>query len=328
MVTILAGSGKKGAPQSYYTAAKQASSTHPGFPDAVDEAIGAEESVINKADLIADLSVEAQRNVAKMVAGLQASERLLVITGAGISVDSGLPVYRDQHRQWQHTKPMQYQDFMSGEAHRQRYWMGSYLGWPKFSSASPNAAHRELAAWEKQGRLQGVITQNVDGLHQQAGSEQVIDLHGRLDRVVCLHCGHTVHRESLQAEMVERYGEPSHHAQTVRPDGDAIPEARLAEQFIVPSCERCGGVIKPDVVFFGENIPPVRKQKADDWLATADALLIVGSSLSVFSGYRFAREAAKQGKPVYCINIGETRADGLFRTKLNRSAIEGLSILS
>lgn len=273
-----------------------------------------------------------QDPIHKLQHALQAHQRLLVLTGAGISVDSGLPAYRNAQRQWQHKQPMQYADFMAHAAHRRRYWLGSFLGWPRFSRAQPNPAHQHLAWLEQHGLAHRLVTQNVDGLHQRAGSRAVLDLHGRLDQVLCLRCGRTYHRDFIQSELVARYGDPSDHAEQweqsqprstphlVRPDGDVTPSAHLAQSFEAPACIQCQGILKPEVVFFGESIPKRWRAQADQWLAEMDALLVVGSSLSVFSGFRFVKAAHAAGKPIYCINQGETRGDALIDVKIEHPA--------
>jgi len=234
--------------------------------------------------------------------------RLLVLTGAGCSVASGIPDYRDARGDWKHARPVMFRDFMDRPAVRQRYWARSFAGWPRFARAAPNAAHQALARLEAGGAVTGLITQNVDGLHQRAGQRAVIDLHGRLELVRCMGCGTSSARALLQERLQEL--NPAFTAGNARPapDGDAEPEAGRAG-FRVPDCDACGGILKPDVVFFGEAIPRERVEASLAAVAAADALLVVGSSLMVFSGYRLVRSALQRGIPVLALNLGRTRAD-------------------
>jgi NAD-dependent SIR2 family protein deacetylase len=256
--------------------------------------------------------------------------RVLVLTGAGCSAPSGIPDYRDADGAWKHTKPMTFADFTGSAAARRRYWAGSLRGWPRVRDARANAAHFALARLERAGRVVGLVTQNVDGLHQRAGSRRVVDLHGRLDLVECLGCGAVVHREDVQSLLLA--WNPRHAAASqaagraagppgvdgeVRPDGD-VRVAATPDDLHVPDCRECGGVLKPRVVFFGENVPRSRVEQAFAALDEADALLVVGSSLMVYSGYRFVRAARERGRPVALVNLGRTRADGECCLKLER----------
>jgi NAD-dependent SIR2 family protein deacetylase len=250
--------------------------------------------------------------------------RVVVVTGAGLSTDSGIPDYRGPGSPAR--RPMTYQEFVSGPAARQRYWARSHLGWSRMRAASPNAGHRALAALDPEL----LITQNVDGLHEAAGSRRLVALHGRIADVICLSCRRTSSRASLATRMVSAnpgYAE-AHAAAEVRPDGDV--ELDDTAGFVVPDCEGCGGVLKPDVVFFGENVPAARVQRcydAVDALRSADALLVVGSSLSVMSGLRFVRRAAKAGVPVVVVNRGATRGDDLATVRLEAGCSEFLTAL-
>jgi NAD-dependent SIR2 family protein deacetylase len=250
--------------------------------------------------------------------------RVVVVTGAGLSTDSGIPDYRGPGSPAR--RPMTYQEFVSGPAARQRYWARSHLGWSRMRAASPNAGHRALAALDPEL----LITQNVDGLHEAAGSRRLVALHGRIAEVICLSCRRTSSRASLATRMVSAnpgYAE-AHAAAEVRPDGDV--ELDDTAGFVVPDCEGCGGVLKPDVVFFGENVPAARVQRcydAVDALRSADALLVVGSSLSVMSGLRFVRRAAKAGVPVVVVNRGATRGDDLATVRLEAGCSEFLTAL-
>jgi NAD-dependent SIR2 family protein deacetylase len=246
--------------------------------------------------------------------------RLLVLTGAGCSTASGIPGYRDRDGQWKGRPPVQYQDFVGSAAARRRYWSRSLLGWQRVSGAAPNATHRALSELERAGVVRTLVTQNVDGLHQRAGSRRVIDLHGRLDEVECLECGGRVARADVQAQLLAwnpsyREALASGLSAPARPDGDADWEADLTD-FVVPECAACGGVLKPSVVFFGENVPRGRVDAVLEALRAADALLVVGSSLMVFSGYRFCLAAEAAGKPVAAVNQGRTRADALLALKV------------
>jgi NAD-dependent SIR2 family protein deacetylase len=243
--------------------------------------------------------------------------RLFVLTGAGCSTESGIPDYRDADGGWKRSPPVNFQSFMSSEAVRRRYWARSFVGWQRFHRAEPNGAHAGLARLEQRGRLQYLVTQNVDGLHQAAGSMNVIDLHGRLNLVRCMDCESLVPREELQAELLRRNSKWSGLQGLPAPDGDADLEGLPFDEFAVPSCTRCDGVLKPDVVFFGESVPRPRVEAAMRQLEQADAMLVVGSSLMVYSGYRFAHAAAQSGKPIAAVNLGRTRADQLLSLKVS-----------
>jgi NAD-dependent SIR2 family protein deacetylase len=241
--------------------------------------------------------------------------RVLALTGAGCSTASGIPDYRDERGEWKRRAPVMIQAFRTQDGVYRRYWARAYAGWPRFTAAAPNAAHRAFAAWEASGTLLQLVTQNVDRLHQRAGSRGVIDLHGRLDVVVCLGCGARTARGALQAAMAD--ANPRWLADAaVAPDGDAdIADAAIAT-FTPPRCDHCGGLLKPDVVFFGENVPRERYADARGALARADALLVAGSSLMVYSGYRFAQMAHEAGLPIAIVNRGRTRADDLAELKV------------
>jgi NAD-dependent SIR2 family protein deacetylase len=243
--------------------------------------------------------------------------RLFVLTGAGCSTDSGIPDYRDGNGEWKRSPPVNFQSFTGSEAVRRRYWARSLVGWQRFRRAAPNGAHAALARLEQQGRLQLLVTQNVDGLHQAAGSTNVIDLHGRLDRVRCMECDSLVPREELQGELLRRNPRWSSLHGLPAPDGDADVEGLPFDEFVVPACSRCDGVLKPDVVFFGESVPRPRVDVAMRQLERAGAVLVVGSSLMVYSGYRFVQAAAQSGKPIAAVNLGRTRADELLTLKVS-----------
>lgn len=237
------------------------------------------------------------------------NRRICLLTGAGISTDSGIPDYRGPTAPKRRRAPIQHRDFVHDPRTRARYWARSVLGWPRFRDFRPNAAHLALSEWEKTGGLSGLITQNVDRLHQKAGHRDVLELHGALAWVRCLGCQRLVDRDSFQQRLLAENPRALEWQHTLLPDGDAdLPDDAVAG-FVVPGCQICGGVYKPDVVFFGDSVPRPRVEAAWAQLDAAQALLVVGSSLTVFSGYRFVLRAKEQGKPVAVVNLGPTRAD-------------------
>lgn len=256
---------------------------------------------------------------------IRANERLLVLTGAGISTRSGIPAYRDGSGRWLQRRPILYQDFLRCEHTRRRYWARSFFGWPVMAAASVNRAHQALVALERAGRIGGLVTQNVDGLHRRAGQQRLIELHGRLDRVFCLDCGNAGSRAGLQERLLELNGDWRAEVRGINADGDA----RLDEQdwpgFCVADCPSCGGTLKPQVVFFGESVPAATRSAVSDALAGASALLVVGSSLVVGSAYRLVRDAAKRGLPVAAVNQGRMRADELLDFKVDSCCEAALS---
>lgn len=258
---------------------------------------------------------------------IEGHARLFVITGAGVSTGSGIPDYRDANGEWKRTPPVTFQAFTGDDTTRRRYWARSLIGWSYFRRARPNAVHRALAALEAKGKIELLLTQNVDGLHQAAGSRRVIDLHGRLDAVRCLGCEARTPREDFQRELLARNPGWVGLDAGIAPDGDADLEGRDFASFDVPDCATCGGMLKPDVVFFGENVPRERVVEANLRLSRSDAVLVVGSSLMVWSGFRFVRAAARDGLPVAAINLGRTRADELLSLKLETSGAEALAFL-
>ncbi len=265
----------------------------------------------------------AERDAVRL-AELVAAGGVLVLTGAGVSTESGIPDYRDERGQWKRSPPMHYRDFVGSEARRRRYWARSLLGFKVLGGARPNAAHRLLAEWEERGLVAAVVTQNVDGLHQAAGSRNVVDLHGRIDGVVCLACGKRSSRRALQRELEALNPEWAARSGVIAPDGDADPGGVDDSAFRVVACE-CGGLLKPDVVFFGENVPKERVDASMTALESARSLLVVGSSLMVFSGYRFVRAAARLGRPIAVVNRGHSRADAHAVVKLEGDAAKRLS---
>jgi NAD-dependent SIR2 family protein deacetylase len=259
---------------------------------------------------------------------IEGAQRLVVLTGAGCSTESGIPDYRSPGGAWTRHKPIRYSAFVRSESVRRFYWARSFRGWPRFEAARPNAAHRALAELEACGVVRQVITQNVDDLHQEAGSRAVIQLHGRNRLVVCLDCRSEFPRAAVQARLralnaewvasapwEQIQGEEADFA----PDGDAALSERLVGDFRVPPCERCGGLLKPAVVFFGESVPKEKVTASMEAVDRADALLVVGSSLTVWSGFRFAKRAAERAIPLAIINIGPTRADDLATLKVEET---------
>ncbi|MFT3721389.1 NAD-dependent protein deacetylase [Pseudorhodoferax sp.] len=254
--------------------------------------------------------------------------RLLVLTGAGCSTESGIPDYRDANGDWKRPQPVTFQAFTGDPATRRRYWARSLLGWATMAQARPGAAHQALARLEAAGHVELLLTQNVDGLHQAAGSRRVVDLHGRIDTVVCLGCGARSPRAGLQQRLAALNPAFAQLSAGAAPDGDADLEQADFSAFQVPDCPHCGGLLKPDVVFFGESVPRERVAAAMAALARADALLVAGSSLMVYSGYRFALAAAEQGRPIAAVNLGRTRADALLALKVEASCGEALAALA
>ncbi|WP_322045975.1 NAD-dependent protein deacetylase [Paraburkholderia sp. J67] len=242
--------------------------------------------------------------------------RLFVLTGAGISTDSGIPGYRDDNGAWKRSAPITLQEFLGSESWRRRYWARSMIGWPTVGLAQPNGAHRALAQLEATRRVGALVTQNVDGLHQRAGSHDVIELHGSIGHVHCLDCGAQYSRASIQPQLVARNPALADAFAEPAADGDAHLDFDGANAFDIPACAACGGMLKPSVVFFGENVPRERVAAASAALDEADAVLVVGSSLMVYSGYRFCAWAQQRGKPVAAINLGKTRADPLLALKV------------
>ena len=251
--------------------------------------------------------------------------RAAVLTGAGISTDSGIPDYRGEGAPKAH--PMTYQKFMESHRHRQRYWLGSHLGWGRFASATPNQGHRAIAAAEASSAFSGVVTQNVDALHHKAGSLRVVDLHGRLDKVRCVHCGQSFTRGAI-ADTIDRLNpwiagtDLDGH---VRPDGDV--DVAATEEFVVPRCDMCEGVLKPEVIFFGEFVPPSVFEQAAGLLARSEALVVAGSSLVVNTGMRLVSLAHKKKIPIVIINRGPTKADRMATVRIEGGTSETLGAI-
>ena len=254
-----------------------------------------------------------------------AGRRVAVLTGAGVSTDSGIPDYRGKGAPAR--RPMTVQQFLSSEQARQRYWLGSHLGWRRFAAAEPNAGHRALAALERSGAAAGVVTQNVDGLHLRAGSSRVVELHGTMRRVACLQCGQVFDRRDLAVRVeADNPWLAAADDLPLGPDGDVAPAQ--VEGFRIPSCSVCDGVLKPDVVFFGEFIPAEKFREAEQVLRQSDALLVAGSSLVVNSGIRLVERARRRRLPVVIVNRGETRADAHATIKIDAGTSEVLDALA
>ncbi|HKR64023.1 MAG TPA: NAD-dependent protein deacetylase [Thermoanaerobaculia bacterium] len=265
------------------------------------------------------------------------SRRLVVLTGAGCSTESGIPDYRSPGGAWSRHKPIYYSAFVRSAEVRRFYWARSFRGWPRFERARPNAAHVALAELESRGRVHQLITQNVDDLHQEAGSRAVVQLHGRNRVVVCLECRAETPRAEMQERLAELNARWLASAQWDRlhadeadfaPDGDAEVAQDLVGAFEVPECRRCGGPLKPAVVFFGESVPPEKVTYAMRRVDEADALLVVGSSLTVWSGFRFVKRAADRGLPIAIVNIGPTRGDALATLKIEAKCGEVLALVA
>ena len=256
-------------------------------------------------------------------------EPIAVLTGAGLSAASGLPTYRGAAGEWLHAKPIQHQEFLRSAAVRRRYWARSYAGWETMGRAEPNAGHSALAMLEQRGSVSAIITQNVDCLHQKAGATAVIELHGTIDRVCCLSC-HVAFPRALVQEWLRGSNPafPIADAPAIRraPDGDAHLDEALHAAFRTPECPACGGVLKPDVVFYGDGVPRERVAAAMRAVEQSAALLVVGSSLMVYSGFRFAQHAHRIGKPLVAINRGVTRADALLSAKIDTDCCDALKL--
>jgi NAD-dependent SIR2 family protein deacetylase len=259
-------------------------------------------------------------SVTELAAFLKPFPKVMVLTGAGISTASGIPDYRDQNGVRRGNAPVQGPEFRWLAAVRRRYWARSMAGWPTLAQAAPNAGHRAIAELEAAGRISTVLTQNVDGLHQQAGSSRVIELHGNIHTVVCLACQAQFSRRFIQSLLEQANPDLAGVAGMALPDGDAELELDRLTQFHIPDCVQCSGILQPNVVFFGDGVPRARADEAEHALAQADALLVVGSSLMVLSGYRLCRMAAEAGKPIAAINRGVTRADHLISFKVQAAS--------
>ncbi|MDH3545553.1 MAG: NAD-dependent protein deacetylase [Gammaproteobacteria bacterium] len=245
-------------------------------------------------------------------------DTFVVLSGAGVSTASGIPDYRDRDGEWKQAQPMQFGQFKSSDIARKRYWARSYVGWQHFSRARPNGAHRALVELESSGKVDTLVTQNVDGLHRVAGSRRLIDLHGTLGKVRCMECDTAYERDRFQ--KILKRANPDWHAEVFRykPDGDAALAESSHEDFSVPGCPACGGPVKPDVVMFGESVPTARVRRALSAIDRAAALLVVGSSLMVYSGFRIVCHASARCMPIAILNQGRTRADDFATLKIHQ----------
>lgn len=257
-------------------------------------------------------------------------KRLFVMTGAGLSTESGIPDYRSEKvGLYARTsrRPMEHMEFIRSAKSRQRYWARNFVGWPQFSSYQPNTAHRALQQWEQRGKLHWLVTQNVDALHSKAGQKRLTELHGCTHRVICLGCGSISLRQDLQRRFEALNPHWQAHAGAAAPDGDVFLEEEQVLHFRVPSCESCEGILKPDVTFFGDTVSKTKVEFVHERLAESDAILVVGSSLQVYSGYRFLLAANDRKIPIAIINIGPTRADHLAKVKVSGRCGEVLSLI-
>ena len=253
---------------------------------------------------------------------------LFVLTGAGCSTASGIPDYRDTNGEWKHLPPVTYQDFLRSHPARQRYWARSMIGWPRIHTAWPNPAHRSLAILEQRGLVSALVTQNVDGLHQKAGQQNIIELHGSIHQVRCMDCDRCYPREHTQYRLLRDNPRFRDRRASIAPDGDARLEAEDLSTFNVPRCDACHGLLKPDVVLFGESVPKPRVVRSFSLLEQAHGMIIVGSSLMIYSGYRFCRFAKEQNIPMVAVNLGRTRADQELALKIEADCADTLSALS
>ncbi|XP_020789716.1 NAD-dependent protein lipoamidase sirtuin-4, mitochondrial [Boleophthalmus pectinirostris] len=270
------------------------------------------------------------QSVEQLQAFVSRARRLFVMTGAGLSTESGIPDYRSEKvGLYARTsrRPMEHIEFIRSAKSRQRYWARNFVGWPQFSSHQPNTAHTVLQQWEQRGKLHWLVTQNVDALHSKAGQKRLTELHGSTHRVICLGCGDISAREDLQRRFEALNPDWTAHAGAVAPDGDVFLEDDQVLHFRVPSCEHCRGVLKPDVTFFGDTVSKTKVQFVHEKLVDSDAVLVVGSSLQVYSGYRFLLAANDRKIPVAIINIGSTRADHLAQIKVSGRCGEVLSLI-
>lgn len=256
--------------------------------------------------------------------------KVMILTGAGISTSSGIPAYRDENGNWKASQPIQHKIFISDELARKRYWARALPGWETIRQAQPSKAHHAIEQLNKMGKITQIVTQNVDRLHQQAGSTLTIDLHGRSDRVKCISCGHDYCRIDIHQQAKHLNPQFANLSAEPAADGDAHLEADL-EAFNVPQCAQCGGILKPDVVYFGDNVPKQRVESALSALKASDALLAIGSSLMVYSGFRFCKRAKEWEIPIAILNQGATRADDICALKLegdiNQVMTEAISLL-
>uniref|UniRef100_A0A8D8ME66 NAD-dependent protein deacylase n=1 Tax=Cacopsylla melanoneura TaxID=428564 RepID=A0A8D8ME66_9HEMI len=271
-----------------------------------------------------------ESDITKLKQFIQNHKKILVVTGAGISTESGIPDYRSEGvglYARSDKRPVQFQDFLQSKSVRTRYWARNFFGWPRFSSFLPNQNHYTLKQLEDDGKLLYVITQNVDGLHYKAGNKKVVEMHGTAFRVICLSCDYEIDRHKFQKTLEELNPNISIESQEMRPDGDVEISEETMASFHVPQCPHCNGNLKPHIVFFGDNIPRHRMDKIDSLVEASDGVLVLGSSLTVYSGYRIMLEAADRHLPIAIVNIGPTRADKLATLKIDARCSQVLSPL-
>jgi NAD-dependent SIR2 family protein deacetylase len=301
----------RGAVTTTYDGSISATSSGSGISTDDGPAVGGDGGSDNGSNISTD---DGLAEIGRLLAG----RGVVVLSGAGLSTESGIPDYRGETGSLRRHTPMTYQDFVAAEGARRRYWARSHLGWRTIARAEPNSGHFAVAALSASGHISGVITQNVDGLHTAAGTADAIELHGSLDRVICLSCGRTSAREDLDVRLRAANPDFQDASTQINPDGDVDLADNLAERFTTVPCDACGiGILKPDVVFFGENVPKPRVQQCYDLLDASRALLVLGSSLTVMSGLRFVKYAAKNAKPVAIVNQGQTRGDHLAAVRVN-----------
>ncbi|XP_063832871.1 NAD-dependent protein deacylase Sirt4 [Ostrinia nubilalis] len=261
-----------------------------------------------------------QKDFEKLKDFLIANEKILVLTGAGISTESGIPDYRSEevglYARSNH-KPIQYQEFIKYPKVRQRYWARNFVGWPRFSKIEPNATHLAITNLQKIGKVTAIVTQNVDRLHHKAGSHNVVELHGTGYIVKCLKCPYEIDREELQKELLKNNPDMRSSFSMIRPDGDVELTQEQVDKFRTPLCPKCEGPLKPDIVFFGDNVPKHRVEKVRHEVNSSDAVFVLGSSLTVYSSYRIILQAKEENKNVAILNIGPTRADDLVHLKIS-----------
>lgn len=266
------------------------------------------------------MSTKIPNDVEALSQFIELNQPLVAITGAGVSAASGIPTYRDDSGAWQHSNPIQHQDFVTRASARRRYWARSLAGWPEVAGSEPNQTHRSLKTLEDLTLCKLLITQNVDRLHQRSGHRQVIDLHGRLDRVHCLDCQSEIERHEMQEKLWQENPGLNITINHLAPDGDADVADHIIKNFHVPVCDNCGGMLKPSVVFYGGSVPKHTVNRISDAITNTAGVLVVGSSLMVFSSFRFCRAASRAGKPLAILNLGHTRADDLSSLKIEAPA--------
>lgn len=282
---------------------------------------------LSNTELSLSETMSRQGSVEELCQFMRRHPGLFVITGAGISDASGIPTYRDDTGVWKGNTPIQHGEFLADADKRRRYWARSFRGWPTVGNASPNLAHRALATLEAKGYVKTVVTQNIDRLHQKAGHRRVIDLHGRLDEVLCTDCGASKSRAAMQQELQQlnpRFEELQQQLLVLAPDGDADVSQEMVDQMLYPDCRQCGGLLMPNVVFYGGTVAKEKVQEIYQRLQEASAVLVVGSSLMVYSSFRFCKFASEQGMALACINKGLTRADSLYQLKLHQDCAQVL----